>query len=310
LYWKSIGYPALFFSLLGINTDKSVSPQPQRADNFGSLKKVNMDQNQHVLSRGQLRPGPQCWKYWIVAFLFCFISCSRYYYAPNSNNIPLLSEKEAKINAQYAIGSLSNGLEIQSAFAITPHFGAMINTMVASGTQKNRSYSSGLSSTTNKTSTKFIEIGGGYFTPVKSTSLLFETYAGIGTGGVKNYYSGKGSSKVNFLKVFVQPTIGVKLKGFEFGVSSRLSWINQNVVSISGAQSNGFYNDLDNISKYPKSFLWEPSLVLRLGGRNFMVQIQQTVSKNLTNPDQQWLQESGYFTIGFTIPVKYQTVAQ
>ena len=58
------------------------------------------------------------------------MSCARYYYAPNSANIPLLSEKEAKINAQYATGTVSHGFEFQSAFAISPHFGGMINTML------------------------------------------------------------------------------------------------------------------------------------------------------------------------------------
>jgi len=241
----------------------------------------------------------------VVVSSFLFTSCARYYYAPNSSNIPLLSEKEAKINVQYATGTISQGFECQSAFAISPHFGGMINTMI--GGSKDNDYGFG---TSGKTHTKFIEAGGGYFTPIKSTSLVFETYGGIGTGGVENIYTGKGSSKVRFTKLFVQPTIGVKLKGFEFGLSSRLNWTKHKLVNTFGSLTTDDNSDLDDYSKHPESFLWEPALVLRFGCKKFMAQFQYTSSVNLTNPDFQFLQEQGYLTIGFSIPIKYKTTTE
>lgn len=239
----------------------------------------------------------------VMAFGFLFTSCARYYYAPNSANIPLLSEKEAKINVQYATGTVSKGFECQSAFAISPHFGGMVNAMLGGSNYDRYEYNSG------ETNTKYVEIGAGYFTPIKGTSLVFETYGGIGTGGVKNKYYGDGNSKVRFTKLFAQPSIGVKMKGFEFGISSRISWINQKLVSTSVSEMHPEFINLEYIPEHPESFLWEPGFVLRLGGEKFLAQLQYTHSANLSNPDRNYNEETGYFTIGFSIPIKYKTAA-
>ncbi len=263
-----------------------------------------MNKCQHFLCRALSFSECKGWKALIISSSFLFMSCARYYYAPNSANIPLLSEREAKINAQYAAGTVSKGFECQSAFAISRHFGGMINTMIGGSNYDQYEYNSG------ETKTKFIEIGAGYFTPLKSTSLVFETYGGIGSGGVNNLYYNGGRSKVNFTKLFVQPTIGVKVKGFEFGISSRMSWINQKVISNSLSNADPEYINLEDISTHPESFYWEPGIVLRLGGQKFMGQLQYTGSFNFTNPDFQYEEEHGYLTIGFSIPIKYKTTGQ
>ena len=260
-----------------------------------------MNQNNHIPSKGLFLPGFKYWIYLVVTMGFAFMSCARYYYAPNSANIPLLSEREAKINAQYAAGTVSKGFECQSAFAISPHFGGMINTMIGGSNYDEFEFNSG------ETRTKYIEIGPGYFTPIHGTSLVFETYGGIGTGGVKNKYYSGGDSKVRFTKLFVQPSIGVKRKGFEFGISSRVSWIQQKLASSSVSETHPEYPTLFDISKHPESFLWEPGLVLRFGGEKFLAQLQYTHSANLTNPDIDYNEETGYFTIGFSIPITYKT---
>ncbi|MBP7239762.1 MAG: hypothetical protein KBA14_06020 [Saprospiraceae bacterium] len=264
-----------------------------------------MNKYQHFLCRALTFSACKGWKALLISSSFLFMSCARYYYAPNSANIPLLSEKEAKINAQYAAGTVSKGFECQSAFAISRHFGGMINTMIGGSNYDEFEFNSG------ETRTKYIEIGPGYFTPIHGTSLVFETYGGIGTGGVKNKYYSGGDSKVSFTKLFVQPSIGVKRKGFEFGISSRVSWIHQKLASSSVSETHPEYLTLVDISKHPESFLWEPGLVLRLGGEKFLAQLQYTHSANLTNPDIDYNEETGYFTIGFSIPIKYKTeVAQ
>jgi hypothetical protein len=257
-----------------------------------------------LLSNGLFLSSCKGWQYLVVACSVFFMSCARYYYAPNSVNIPLLGEKEAKINAQYAAGTVSNGFECQSAFAISRHFGGMINTMLGGSNYDGYEINSG------ETKTKFIEIGAGYFTPINTTSFVFETYGGIGSGGVNNIYYNGGRSKVRFTKLFVQPNIGIKVKGFEFGFSSRMSWIKQKVVSNSVPNADPEYIDLEDISSHPESFLWEPGIVLRFGGEKFMGQLQYTRSANLTNPDFQFEHEQGYFTIGFSIPIKYKTTGQ
>jgi hypothetical protein len=263
-----------------------------------------MNQNLLTQTKDAQLPGFKSWIYLLGACSFLFTSCARYYYAPNSVNIPLLSEKEAKINAQYAAGGVSKGFECQSAFAITPHFGGMINTMLGGSNYDRFEFNSG------ETRTKFIEIGAGYFTPIKATSLVFETYGGMGTGGVNNKYYSDGNSKVRFTKFFVQPNIGIKNKGFEVGISSRMSWVKQKVVSNTVSNSHAEFIDLEEISEHPESFFLEPGLVMRFGSEKILVQLQYTAFINLTNQEIQYNEESGYFAIGFSIPIHYKTSSQ
>lgn len=263
-----------------------------------------MSKSQHIQGEGFFHSCLKGWIYPVVLCNFLFMSCARYYYVPNSANIPLLSEKEAKINAQYAVGLVSSGFECQSAFAISRHFGGMVNTILGGSNDDPYELNSG------ETKTKFIEIGAGYFTPINATSLVFETFGGIGTGGVNNSYYGDGNSKVRFTKLFVQPSIGIKTRGIEAGISSRMSWIKQNLVSTSVSSEHPEYPDLVEISKQPESFLWEPGMVLRVGGEKFMAQLQYTASVNLTNPDLAYREETGYFTVGVSIPIHYKTKGQ
>jgi hypothetical protein len=261
-----------------------------------------MNRNQPIQLKGLLLQSFKGWIYLAVTCSFFFMSCARYYYAPNSVNIPLLEEKEAKINAQYLNGLLSDGFECQSAFAISSHFGGMVNMMV--GGSKNEDYYL----TEGKTNMSFIEAGAGYFTPIKSTALVFETYGGIGTGGIRNEYD-PGNSTVRFSKLFIQPNIGVKVKGFEFGISSRMSRVKHNVIS-NDLDPSEYHADLDYLINNPVSFLWEPGVVLRAGGKKFMVQLQYTGSVNLTDPEYQFTREEGYFAIGFSIPIHYTMAGQ
>ena len=68
--------------------------------------------------------------------------------------------------------------------------------------------------------------------------------------------------------------------------------------------------DFFKISKQPEFFLWEPGMVLRVGGEKFMAQLQYTASVNLTNHDLAYKEETGYFSVGFSIPIHYKTKGQ
>jgi hypothetical protein len=235
----------------------------------------------------------------LVISWLSFTSCSHYYYAPNTTNIPLLEEKEAKVNFQYASGSISNGFELQSAFAISSNFGGMVNTMFTGSKDDYSTYS-------NKTNSSYIEFAGGYFTPVNNTALIFETYGGIGFGGVRNDYE-TGRSKVGFTKFFLQPNIGVKVKSFEFAISTRFNYLFQSVRNNSLPTSEYEYQELAYLEGNPNSFLLEPGAVLRFGGKKFMIQLQYTSSINLSHPEHFLSQEVGYFGIGGSIPITYKT---
>src|SRR5690348_4057059 len=73
------------------------------------------------------------WCILIILNCMLLVSCSHYYYCPNSNNTPLLAENEAKINIQYAVTDAVDAIELQSAFAVSKHLGGMINFIAGGG---------------------------------------------------------------------------------------------------------------------------------------------------------------------------------
>lgn len=239
--------------------------------------------------------------YYILLVISCsmvFLSCSHYYYCPNSNNTPLLSEEEAKINLQFASADAIKAFEMQSAFAVSKHFGGMINFAVGGGNDDDAIFGSD----GDKGNGKYMEAGVGYFTPVNNSPWIFETYAGVGTGRIKNNFGSDGQANISFTKLFIQPNFGYKVKGFEFGLSSRFSLVNHKLKYTTRPQED---MDLRNIQDHPNSFLWEPGFVLRAGAKDFLVQIQYTASLNITNPD--LVQQHGIFNIGFCLPIHYTT---
>ncbi len=237
--------------------------------------------------------------------VFC-ISCSHYYYGPNSNNTPLLKEKEAKLNLQYAATTEFEAFEVQSAAAISKHTGVMLNYITGGGNDNNDFFgSNGESGHAHE-----FEFGAGYFTPIKNTALVFETFGGMGFGAINNTHYRSELSKVKFTKYFIQPEIGVRKNGFEFGFSSRFSFVNQTLdfSSVTSDNNDDAFDDLIYLKERPGSFLWEPGIVLRAGGQKFLVQVQYTWSTNINNPEMK--QEHGIFNIGFCIPIDYQNFGQ
>lgn len=237
-------------------------------------------------------------KFLMIICCMFFLSCSHYYYCPNSNNTPLLGEDEAKINLQFASADAIKAFELQSAFAVSNHFGGMINFIAGGGNDDDDFFAPD----GDKGSGKYMEVGAGYFTPLNHTPWIFETYAGAGTGGIKNNFGSDGQANVTFTKLFLQPNFGVKVKGFEFGLSSRFSLVNHKLKYSTRPQEDP---DLRNILEHPNSLLWEPGIVLRAGVKNFLVQIQYTSSLNITNPD--LVQQHGILNIGFCLPIHYST---
>lgn len=207
-------------------------------------------------------------------------SCTHVYYAPNTANAPLLSEKgETRINALYSAGGVSefSGGELQLAHAISKNVGLMVNGMAVSKSEEitDWSFNSGTTgSHTEKGNGSYIEFAGGYFkTFDKSKKLVFETYGGIGFGTANNDYSFSAHSKVNSTKFFLQPSIGYKLRYFEMAVVPKVSFVNWNVkeARISN-QSDNDAQEIAAIQSKPHFVAFEPALLLRAGGKDFKAQ--------------------------------------
>lgn len=230
----------------------------------------------------------------LITLVIPFTSCVHYYYAPNGHNVPLLKEKgETKIVAALSGGDEFTGFEAQFSSAVAKNIGIMANFMTGSGEEN---YESGRNESGKGT---FFEIGTGYYKPL-GQRFVFETYGGIGLGSINNEYS-QGDSKVKFTRLFIQPNIGYKVRGFEVALSSRFSGLNYHSVISNNLEPYDQY-DLEYIKNNKFSFLFEPALTIRGGGEKFKIQLQLVLSENLNNRN--LMQETGNFNIGlyFDLP--------
>jgi hypothetical protein len=210
-------------------------------------------------------------------------SCQHIYYAPNTSNAPLFSEKgETRINGLYSTGGDSeyDGAELQFAHAISKNAGIMANAFTASKSEIISDYSGGGSHTeTGKGS--YIEFGAGFFKALDiQQKWITEAYGGIGFGSATNVYSFKDESKVGITKIFIQPSIGYKSNYFEFAVVPKISLVNWKVKSerITSPENQDNLDELNAIRSDQAFVAFEPAFLLRGGGKAMKVQLGLSVS--------------------------------
>ena len=224
-----------------------------------------------------------------------FTSCTHYYYAPTTANIPMLREKnEARINANWYITDEASGGELQLAYATGKRTAFMLNILSASSNGMLLS-----SMTYNPGSEpagygKYAELGYGFFDPVPTSKWIFETYAGIGTGSITNWYSTNEKSRVGISKIFVQPSLGWRTTYFEIAFSSRFAFANLKVKNNSHANQ-----EVNYIKDHPSAFLVEPAMLIRFGLKHVKISLNYTHSGNLSN---NWQQETTAVSAGLSIP--------
>jgi hypothetical protein len=202
-------------------------------------------------------------------------SCVHYYYAPNTNNVPLFKEKnEGRIQASFASTATqndiedANGFELQSAYAIGNHTALQFNLFNASETEDEGSGSG-----------TYVEAACGYFKPLGvHHHWVFETYGGFGYGGVKNEFGGGVIAKTSILKFFAQPSFGFTSKYFDMAFSSKLSLASLGYISsdISKDTNPLDYDYVESLRRGKSYFLWEPGLMLRGGFKNVKLSLQLT----------------------------------
>ena len=215
----------------------------------------------------------------LVLLIISLTSCHHVYYAPNTANAPLLSEKgETRINAFYTSGSDSDfgGGEIQAATAVSKNIGVMANFFSAGKSEVIRSYYNRYDSHTERGEGSYAEFAAGYFKNFdKSKRWIGEVYSGFGVGNVKNDYGFGDHSKVGIFKTFIQPAIGYKAPYFEIAFVPKVSFINWKVKdsSIHSQENISVKNEINTIVKKKNFVAFEPAVLIRVGGKNFKIQL-------------------------------------
>ena len=228
------------------------------------LKQIAMKQT--ALKLGILAPG-------IVLF-----GCSPMYYAPNTQNVPLLSHKD---EYNISVSGNSNLLELQTSWSPVNHLGLQLN---------GSWYMPQKSDSGDRGAGYFTDAGLGYYKAFGPNDILvFETYAIGGIGGVRNTFAPRadgntfGSLYSNVGRYGIQPVFGVKWKYVDAAVSARfvgLSYFN--------TSGNFMFDHVDQqtyLAQNRHSFLVEPAVTLRAGVDFLKVQLQFSGSFNTTHPE-------------------------
>lgn len=207
---------------------------------------------------------------------FSIVSCNPKLYSPNTQNVPLISEKE-QINLS-AVGN-THQVEFQGAYGLTEHIAIQANGGLFSQSELNND---------NGGSGKYIELGGGYFKPI-TENWIFETYGLVGIGNVENHLPStvskasetEGDISANILRVGVQPNFGYVSKYFSAAVSSRIT--NLSYSNIDGDLVYKSQEFVTYLNENKSNFLIEPAITVKAGLENVKFQVQYGYSLNLSN---------------------------
>jgi hypothetical protein len=205
-------------------------------------------------------------------FLFALLliqSCSPVVYSTTGHVVPLFREKgEATLSGGYATSNNGEGFHVQAAGAVSDKWALLTSVYTMSEKSSDRWTGHGT----------YFEAGAGHFGSFGSDDVfIYETFAGIGFAGIKNTYQ---SSRldVNFIKPFIQPSIGISRKWFDvaltprFGIVSYTSHEIQTSDAAYRAAAENFFDDQKT------TFVFEPGLTLRVGAKNLKLQLQYNIS--------------------------------
>jgi len=240
--------------------------------------------------------------------LFCaliFEGCAHFYYLPSNPNVPLFTEKN-EFHGSISMGgsAISSGIDAQAAIALTDHFAVMTNYMSSK-------YSSNDPDDKNLTKINYFEGAAGYFKPL-NRFWVFEVYGGLGSCSQHHEYYAypnytyRGKADLTFVKLFLQPSLGVTFNAFDIALSSSFSRLNFNKINNSIDQNSIYYSELDMIASNRKSFLFEPAITLRGGWKFVKIQFQYLLSFNLTNDDLMFEPGKVSFGIYISFSKKYR----
>lgn len=233
---------------------------------------------------------------WVLLSIgFAASSCSPKFYTPNTQNVPLISEQG---ETNLTLSGNGNQVEFQGAYgvsnglAIKANGGLFIPPDLDNG---------------NGGSGKFLELGGGYFSPVNG-NWVFETYGLVGFGSFENHLKSTimgnpettGDISAHILRIGVQPNFGYKSKHFSAAISSRFVHLSYN--NVEGSLIFEGLNQVDYLKDNSSNFLIEPALTLRGGFAKLKLQLQIGYSINASNSD--FRQDNAFATVGLNFNFK------
>lgn len=219
-------------------------------------------------------------------------ACNPTYYAPSTQNVPLLREQGEVVGAATTDG---NRFEVQGAWAAGDHLA-----LLAGGSL----YRPSDLDNGNGGSGHVVEGGIGYFTSVGERFTL-EVHSLAGFGSFENHFPAAGGGSAGriegkLLRVGVQPALGYRWGRVEAAASTRLARLRY-----SDLQGSLVHDGADQVARLRDAssyLLLEPALTVRGGTDRVMLQLQAGWSVNVTESD--FPQDDSMLTVGvvFRLP--------
>ncbi len=216
-------------------------------------------------------------------------SCNPKFYTPNTQNVPLISQKG---ETNLTLSGNGNQVEFQGAYGVSDQVAIKAN----GGLFIPPDLDNG-----NGGSGKFLEVGAGYFKPVNE-KFVFDTYAILGFGSFENHLPSTlaanpqttGDISAGLLRIGIQPSFGYKSKYFSAAISSRIAHLSYN--KIEGSLIYEGDNQVDYLENNASNILIEPALTLRAGIEKLKFQLQYGYSINASHSD--FPQDKTFLTLG------------
>jgi len=230
-----------------------------------------------------------------IAAAICILSSScAPVYIPNAVNSPLFGEQgEMHINAQAG----TNGLDLQTAYAVAPHFALMLN-----GSYMNESSDDPEFSDYHKH--LFGEAGLGFYTALRGAGR-FEIYGGLGMGEAISYdeylffeIPQALRARGQYHRAFLQTGIGASTDIFDGGFVVRAAYVRFNHFTAD------YLDDTLQKDVTEDNFYFEPVLYARIGWKWIKFQIQGGLSFPMTEES---VLEHQPFLINMGLAFHFQT---
>jgi hypothetical protein len=209
-----------------------------------------------------------------------FTACSHHYYIPAQQSLHLFEEK-GEIRAGGSIGE-SGYADFSSgniAYALTEEIALAADYVYASG-----------SGDAGSASGYMVDLSAGYYTTFGSgfhvdvfTGIGYsgqrhrynETYTTIDEYGHSTQYNLSTRSDLNFIKLNVVPSIGFRCNWLDFGLSSKVSYIDFTKTNFYGSTPTGQPTTNQNrVLNLNYGLFFEPTATLRLGWKYVKIQSQ------------------------------------
>lgn len=243
-----------------------------------------------------------------LAIVVLFYSCdplpASSYYIPRTTQMQNIFYTSTMPNVSFTkrAGDLSSSLSIVSAKNQT---GGNIQG-VYMPFKKADLRASYFTSSGNNINHQNIELGSGYHFFVDSAKQ-YNLYGGFGIGSLHNIHA-TGSSTINNNYFFLQPALCFvnKNETQEIGIVSKFVFNKFKVRDTLFNTSREDYNlsQMNILFEHPNQIFWEPSIVYKIGVKNFKFHLGYSHIINLSQKELNYSKYSGYFGCSISLNTK------